>query len=453
MENNKAYLQRLGIVSLITLLTSILTIWITKAVTGDLYERSFIILLVFEMLPNVFIMVSLAIMTQKWIPAAIATVVYLGVAVGFYFLQKKMMADREGLSLLIKLLVAFLPFIVFFMASNTKPSKMPFILAGILVLMGTLGLYQADQGLERLSDLFRTEWKLPEYVFNFLISFIGNLVHVLLLCELINYAEDKNNGLRTRIINPGNQYDKLSSTIVFWVLKTFIVLTLLGAVSMMSTFSLFFNNEYGGTSLGYLRWYYLYGIIATVLLMIAVAWYLRKFMLEFVIAHNHTSRLLYWALSLPLVGFFVWLIMLADSDRLTTFKERKTSLEGFAASSRQSIIVIFSILIGLRLLLLLANGQVAAIISVFISILLFVFLISSVSGYYFNLGLNLLLVAIFILLPFFNKRIGEEITILFPFLLLNVVQLILVLPAIHFEAFDYISYEEEKPWQPGDDLF
>jgi uncharacterized membrane protein len=81
-------------------------------------------------------------------------------------------------------------------------------------------------------------------------------------------------------------------------------------------------------------------------------------------------------------------------------------------------------------------------------------MISSRAGYYFNLYLNIVIMSVLLLILFFGKGAGGEyVLLLYPVILFNVLQVILIFPALHIGAFDYISYEEEKPWQPGDDLF
>jgi hypothetical protein len=127
-------------------------------------------------------------------------------------------------------------------------------------------------------------------------------------------------------------------------------------------------------------------------------------------------------------------------------------LQAFAASSISGIIGVFIALLALRLVLSLMGGNITSLFTILISFGLFFFVIASRPGYYFNLYLNGLILFILAVLPFFRIHV-DFAGILFPLLLFNTVQLLLVFPALHFDAFDFISYEEDKPWQPGDDLF
>lgn len=454
MENNKAYLKQFGPVFLIIVPAAILFMWMTEQLTGSDYTETSLLLILFQLLPLVLIMINIGIVTKKWTAAVGGLVAYVIAEALQYFLLKnyKEGAIGPGIRMLFQILIYFLPFIIFFLVDKTDSKKLPGVLLGILLLLGTNGLYTSQEGFTWLMDLLDRDWKISKYIFSFLVIVVGQIVHIILICELINYAQGKNNGLRARIINPGNEYNKANATIIFWVLKTFLYLSMLGCVAMLRSYISFFGDYYGQT-LSYLKWYYLLSLITTTFLMLATAWYLRKFMLEFFISYNFSSRFLYWFLLLPVLGFFAWLVMLADSDKRYSFKERKKTLEDFSSSSPKSIITVFVILLVLRFLLIIASAQFASILSLLISVVLFVALISSTGGYYFNLYLNLVLLAFFFLLPLvkINADLGA---LLFPLLLMNVVQIVLIFPALHFEAFDYLSYEEEEePWQPGQDLF
>jgi len=329
---------------------------------------------------------------------------------------------------------------------------LPLIFFSLLLIFGVTGLYQASEGYEWITDLFSIHFKIPATAWTLTNYIISQLVHVLLMCELLNYAAGKANGFQSRIINPGNDYNKLTGTIIFWTLKTFIYLSVLGCIRMLKSYIGFFSDYYDG-SYSFLKWYYLFSFIMTTFILLAAAWYLRKFLLEFFLTYNFSSRFLYWSLLLPVIGFFVWLVMLADSDRQPEYKQRKKTMEDFAGSSPNGIIVIFIIAIALRLLVSFMAGHTGAVFTNLITGLFFWLLVSSRTGYYINLYMNFLLLVAFVMLPFFH--IEKDIaSIVFPLLLLNTVQLVLIYPAFHFDAFSYTSYdEEEKPWEPGQDIF
>ena len=314
-------------------------------------------------------------------------------------------------------------------------------------------IYDAMEGLERISYIIRMKMNLPDFVIRSIVDICSAIIHAIFMCELINYGDNKNKGLQQRILNPGNEYNKINGTVVFWALKSFIYLSLLGSVSMIYSYAEF--TKYSSHEFAFLKWFYLFVIISNIILQIGAAWYLRKFLLEYFCTYNFSSRFLYWFLQLPVIGFIAWLVMLADSDRQETFKERERSITAFSNNSPNSIVAVFIVLLTLRLLLTLASGQWQGILAILVSAGLFAALVTSRTGYYLNLYLNLLIVTVLILvLTFGNNRRIEPIVLILPIIILNMIQLYMSYPAFHFEAFSYIAYEEEeKQWEPGQDLF
>lgn len=350
-------------------------------------------------------------------------------------------------------IVYLLPSIVFFIIAKTPAKKLPFILFVLLILQLSYNTtYESAAGFNFLNEAFRMGLNIPPYIFNVLTTTIVSVISLVAFCELINYRENKNKGWNVHLINPGNEYDKVNATILFWALKSGIYFCLLGAIDYLKNYDEFLDFRFGSDNAGIKLQFFLtlFFLIFTIL---AIAWYLRKFMLEYFATYNFTSRFLYWFLLLPIIGFFVWLGMLAESRKQETFNERERSIQDFSASKPDGIIVVFVILIVLRFSLALTyNFPAEFIISTILSIGLFIWMVKSRTGYYVNLYLNLFLVVLILLLILFNAA-ESSIFLLYPILLLNTVQLILIYPAFHFNAFSYLSYEKEKPWQPGQDLF
>ena len=453
MENNKAYLRKSGIIFTVSAIVGIATILITNKVKLS-EEPSHILNQVIRLLPILLFFITTGIATEKWKATIGSIVSFVTVIVLQYFLFtiKNHPKMGAGWAFLIQDIFYFIPYFVFFLFIKTEPKKLPVIFFSLLLIFGVTGLYQASEGYEWITDLFSIHFKIPATAWTLTNYIISQLVHVLLMCELLNYAAGKANGFQSRIINPGNDYNKLTGTIIFWTLKTFIYLSVLGCIRMLKSYIGFFSDYYDG-SYSFLKWYYLFSFIMTTFILLAAAWYLRKFLLEFFLTYNFSSRFLYWSLLLPVIGFFVWLVMLADSDRQPEYKQRKKTMEDFAGSSPNGIIVIFIIAIALRLLVSFMAGHTGAVFTNLITGLFFWLLVSSRTGYYINLYMNFLLLVAFVMLPFFH--IEKDIaSIVFPLLLLNTVQLVLIYPTFHFDAFSYTSYdEEEKPWEPGQDIF
>lgn len=453
MENNKGYLRQFGIIFIISAIAGIASVVIignkllVKPDSGFYYQ--FI-----RLSPIVLYFINTGIATEKWkaVTGSIVSFTIIIIAEHFLFTAKNHPEISNGWAYFLQDFFYLLPYFIFFLFIKTETKKLLIIFFVLMLVFGTTGLYQSQDGFEWISELFSVHLNIPEKAWAVSRYIISQLLHVILMCELLNYAIGKADNFQPRLINPGNEYNKLNSTILFWSLKTFLYLSVLGCMVMLRSYSGFFNDYYD-SSYSFLKWYYLFNMLMTTGMLLACAWYLRKFLLEYFLVYNFSSRFLYWLLLLPVIGFFVWLILLADSEKQTAYKDRKKSMEDLAASNAGGIIVVFIVLIILRLFISLMSGQTGAFFTNLLTGLLFWLLTSSRAGYYINLYLNFLLLVAFMVLPFFDAQ--KDITaILFPLLLLNTVQLVLIFPAFHFDAFSYISYDnDEKPWQPGDDLF
>jgi hypothetical protein len=454
MENNKTYVNKLGIIFLISLATVLLVTWLSMDRMTANYSPYSIQNIILEFLPTVIILVNIGIATKKWNAAVGGMAIFVLLRLIMILIKFNYGNEQysQALVFTVYILIYLLPYMLFFLFAGIERAKLPYCILGVLLLLGNNGLYAAQEGFEPITRLFHIQTTIPRYIFWFLVQLVAKIIHVLLVCELLNYGTGKMNGFKPRLLNPGNEYDKAGGTIIFWTLKAFIFLSVLGCLGSLKAFIEFSDRSYSSMRFDFLKWYYLLSLTAVVPLVLAAAWYLRKFMLEFFISHQQSSRFLYWFLTIPLLGFFGWLFMLADADKNYSYDQRKRSLENFASASREGVVVVFIVLLALRLLLTLTSAQPAGIITVLISAGLLFALVSSIAGYFLNFYLNLGIMTILLIVVMAGSGRAEYM-ILYPLLLFNLAQLTLILPAFHFTAFDYIAYEEEKPWQPGDDLF
>jgi hypothetical protein len=453
MENNKAYLRNFGIIFLIAIISGVSLIAITGS-KPEAYDRTRFLQIILQTFPVLLLFVNTGIATQKWKAATGSIAAFIGVVILQYifYSQKGDEHINRGLLFFLQELLYTLPYFVFFLFVKAGAEKLPFLFLALLLLIGMNNLYQSGDGVDWLEYLFRINLHIPPALFRVIDFVTEQIFIVVFMCELLNYAEGKSKGFQPRLINPGNEYNKLNATVIYWSLKTFLWLSLFGTLSIVKSYNHFFSSSYTNP-FTFLKWYYLVSLLFSSLLMFAVAWYLRKFLLEYFITYNFTSRFLYWFLLLPGVGFIAWLVMLADSQKQTTFKQRQKSLEDFSAGNTGSIIAVFILLISIRFILSLMAEQWQGLLTLLVSAVLFAMIVLSRTGYYLNLWLNFLVLAL--LMVFLVTGTNKDSTVLlYPLLLLNTVQLILIYPAFHFEAFNYLSYEEEeKSWHPGQDLF
>lgn len=461
MENNKNYLRHFGLLFLLFAITSALVVWQIYDQRPDSYDQFSFFTIIVEYLPGIITLAAVGFAMELRVQALSAILISVALRTALYLLRPGSGQDSEsgsspGLLFWLNQLTFLLPYILFLVLSKPNRKQVPLMLAGIFLLYGDNNIYFAGQGLERIFNAFDSGWKVPFYVPYFFAYLAGFVVHFIMLCELVNAGRGKTGGYRPRLLNPGNEYSMLSGTLLFWSIKLFIVLTVIGCSFMLENLLRHLRgSEYDYLqNLKFLKWYYLLTVLATVPLLLCTAWYLRKFLVEYFMNWQHTSRLLYWLLILPGIGLFAWLVMLTFGERNRSFEERKKTLGEFAGSTKNGIIAVFSILLGLRLLLTLASGPSASILTVIISAALFFAMVSSRGGYYFNFYLNLAaLVAILVYVVTGNESGDGIMMVLYPLVLFNLVQVVLFFPALHIEAFEYRDSGEEKPWQPGDDLF
>jgi amino acid transporter len=177
-----------------------------------------------------------------------------------------------------------------------------------------------------------------------------------------------------------------------------------------------------------------------------IAWYLRKFLIEYFITYGIRSKFLYWLCIVPVIGFIVFAILQADNTRQERHSQKVDSMGDFAGSSNTAITAIFFFAIVIRLIMRIAGGDQVFIFSLGISILLFIWVISSRMGYYVSLviaGIGILGVIVATqLISSDSDSVAEVLGIYFGLLLLYVIQLVFIYPVYHFENFEYIPAED-----------
>jgi hypothetical protein len=456
MENNKSYLRQLTPAFLIILVASIVIELLQHNVFGNgpaSYNRV-AIFLYFSIAP-LALFVSLGMMTNKWTPAIGSFAIYIALQAAQYFYLQKFFTSHQMNTVLYTVIIEvmyILPFFAFFIFCKTLPSKFGVIVFALMAMqMGGILIYRADDGVEMVEKLFRFRFDIPGYIFSSLSLTVGFMLRLIILCELLNYSAGKSKNWNMRLLNPGNEYQKTPSAILFWVLKSSIYFTLLGMIAYMRTFDDYFGRSYG--NIGYFKWQLILSFLFVLPLYLAVAWYLRKFMLEYFATYNITSRFLYWFLLLPGIGFIAWLVANADTQQQKTFEARELSIKKFSTAPIDGIIGLYVVFILIRIIFGVTNHLNGAfIVVILLSAGIFFWMVKSIIGYYFNLWVTILFFCLILLMLLTDTR-EASYYLLYPLLFMNAVQLFLVLPAFHFDAFSYLSYEPEKPWEPGQDLF
>lgn len=454
MINNKGYLQSFGLVFLVAVLGAGVAILLAMQLRNIPYSEPLNIFRILQQLWPVAVSFGcIGLATGKWKAAAGSFLLFAGLlAINILMVERESFPVYSAWWSFLQVMMFQLPLYFFFIFAGVPAKKLPLIIGFILLSLGFSSIFYVEDGL-RISSYFilGKNAELPVYLNYALGLIVRNTVFAILVCELLNYAGDKNDGFHRRIINPGNEYNKLNGTVVFWSVKTFMVLSVLGCYGLLRSL-MQYTDRNRSSSMLFIKWLTVFEIIGAVAMIMAAAWYLRKFLLEFFFSHNVHSRFLMWFTQWPILGFFGWLGVVGQGDKLPDFKSRHNTLQRFDDAGPNSVSTVMMVLLGIRLLLAIATGSPESILTNILSAAMLFWLISSVNGYYFNVYGTCFLLAVVLLIPLINSN-KSEILIYFPLLMLNLGQMIMVHPVLHFSSFNYMSYEEEKPWQPGDDLF
>jgi hypothetical protein len=445
MENNKAYLQRIHWVFLVALPAALLfafsDYWLVKLISRE--SRYYFMGL--NMIPGTFFYIALGVCTQKWKPIGIAFIVYALLHTLDYVLYEK---DRfDIIQRIILFFLSPLPLVTFLAVQYGWRKRLigVYFLATILSNILFSGFYSM-QGLGDNVRGFITISSKTESIVTIFTSMASLVCAVIFMCELMNYIKGKTIGSKSRLINLGNDYNQLQSGLGFWALKMLIWVTLVSCAQHITNHVLYFSRSSSIDS-NIQRYFLFIGIItvlSNVCTTLLLGWYLRKFMIEYIITYNNHSKFLYWFSLLPVVGIFAFIIAHFDNSKQAKHSEKLASMAQFAASSTASVTTIFFILLSFRLLFrMISGGEPYFIISLVISVLLFVWMMNDRVGFYVNMTLNLLLLAAGMVIVFATEiGGGGGIAVLFGIVLLNVIHLVLLYPVYHFHDFEYIPAED-----------
>jgi hypothetical protein len=456
MENNKAYLNKLPLIFLIILAGVVAQEFFFNTLNRTIgNEEQIRMNLIFnQSIHFIMLFAGLGLALNKWKDAMIS----LGVAalimivIPFLFNGKTFGKSTTGvaMSLIINELLYTLPVIIFFALSKTTAKKIVNIIIALIILRGLSGVYFIAQGINTLKDNLSIDLVDYKHYISVTVYTCLYIFKILFYCELQNYIDGKEMKWQPRLLNPGNVYENLSATIVFFTLKVFIIAMVIGQAFQLYSLKFFMRGEFAS----FLKVYFysnILNVLFGVVIVLFAAWYLRKFLLEYFVTYNITSKFTYWLTLLPGIGFIVWLFCL-QNERAKNFSEKVDSINNFAGSNAQAVTAIIVIIMCLRLVFGLA-GQAAGI-NVFagiLSLLFFVWLINQRSGYYFNLylSLSLLLILLVGMLGWGERKYFVVFCASFSLVLFNTVQLLLIYPVYHFEDFSYIDNEEETPDEEG----
>lgn len=452
MENNKSYLQKIHWVFLIGAVYALFRLYIwpefflntsVEAQYQYLFTGAFNLGLFYS---------ALGVITSKWKEAAIA----FGTALAIILVEAFTLKLSYNLtSRLVLLLVYSVPPFIFVALQTTVKEKLwqLFIITFFLSLAFSLSFY-SQMSMKPVVNLLSNG---PGYFIGFFLIFTSAtcffVFEIIAICEVINYMQGKNYTNKATLLNLGNDFNKLNSILTFWAVKVATFMIIISAAAALNNYIILTGESRQYEFLynqdpGLLKYYQYTGILNAVSfagLALFAAWYLRKFLIETFISYGIHSKFLYWLSLLPVIGFLTFLIVQFDTTKRNRYHEKMDSLGSFASSSTTAVTGVFFLLIIIRLLLRLTDGDRSSIIGLGIAILLFIWMISSKTGYYAGMIITALGIVTVTVLSFVMDS-GSELTgsfaVLYGLLLLQLVQLILIYPVYHFEEFQYIPAED-----------
>lgn len=476
MENNKAYLQKIPWVALIaflhTLIIFIVIPWIFDSYRNyeeqDTLSRNLQIIL-YNILPLSFY-VSLGIVTSHWKAAGIAAAVYVGVELIYWFVfrntgSSSTLADYFKQQFILSFLFP-IPTLVFAAVHIGLTKKLWIVCVTILIFSMAFSLDTSSiNGQNLLSFLdnfeFRDGWGIAMTLLSIIVRVALYIGEVIVVCELMNIGFGKTYINMPTLLNLGNDYNKASNIFTFWALKLCLFVVIFAAAAIFSAIMLSMGDRYEFSNSNDGGKYFLFSSFLKLLsytgLALFLAWYIRKFLLETFVNFGIHSKFLYWFSYLPIIGFFGFLVVQLENMKQEKYSQKVQSLGTFASSSAAGVTGVIFFLMGLRLIVELANGNAAFIVAAIVGAGLFVWLITSKIGYQVSFWLVTAGLCILLLMGLTSgasrEREQELYSIMFAFLLANIVSLILIYPVYHFEEFQYMPSEDPNPVAPGDPEF
>lgn len=455
MENNKAYLQKIHWVFLLAAGYSLLYVFTSAWMDRAMFERkSFTLLNIFHIS---FLFAALGIITSQWKKTLIAwSIGILIIAADFFLVPDK------SIPFVVRFLLLFLsytPLVVFMGLSfgftkKLLPAILLIVVANHIQLLGDYSPEGLEDFISRISRMlgYRRDLEMLFRIISIICRTAVFVFQVILLSELMNYLQGKKQAGKTLLLNLGNEYKKTNSLIVFWVCRVMFIVFIAGTASILKNYAYLFSRKLENfpdkNILLYFRYTGIFNLIMIIAAALFYAWYMRKFLLEYFITYNIRSKFLYWLLLLPVVGLIAFIIINADAAEQKEYNQKVNTIGQFAASSTAAITTLFFTSYTIRLILSF-GGEAIYIIYCIAIVLLFIWIITSKTGYYVSLGLNMLLLAASIVSVILAKKDGPPIYLLFPFVLAGAIQLILIFPIYHFEEFEYTPSENPVAEIPG----
>ena len=445
MENNKTYLHKIHWIFLIGILYSAYSLfavpWFYKLI-GDESNVTFIL---FTVLNAIILYSAIGLATGKWKEACIAAGFMILIGILYYLLPG---SHFSGKRILFYFLFP-LHIIVFTGLQSGWKSKL-FGVYGFALLL-SVSYMLATYAAQKMGMLLKTvienyDVSGETYVqgFNFIFGIAQFLFTIIYTCESLHYATREYPG-KTVTLNLGNEVPKLNGIIAFWVMRIMLIILVVGSILLIQTLPYTLKIDFRTDVYGYLRLILVMAIPGVILMALFISWYTRKLLLENFIIYNINSKFLYWFSLLPLVGFFAFLVIQTNAKLQVKYKERKAALTAFADNNPSGVTITIFIVLALELLLAFIDGSWPTIASVVFSGLLFTWLIFDKNAYYTSIGLTgVSLLVAFAVCPFVKYSIAEKMELVIPSLLLNLVNLVLLLPVYHIDSFEFTPAEDPE---------
>lgn len=456
MENNKAYLRNIHWVFFIAIAHGLVYVFFQSWLIRQFEFSNRTPFYIASVLYALLFYTALGCLTSKWKEALIACgISLLPTTIDFLFLP----ASFNLTVRITSFLFGPLPLLLFIALQTGWQKKLVGTYFLLLAATGIFSLGFYAPGNEALRSFSG-----PSLNFDTLLS-LGLwmavfVFQVIVVGELLNYLRGKHNAGSTVLLNLGNDYSKPNNLITFWVLKTMLIVLFLGSARAMDSYIKISARDYSFFKHKDANEFYLYTSVIHTLSFVAIAlflaWYLRKFVLENFITWNVQSKFLYWLSMVPVIGFIVFVLLQLDNPKQHRYSNKVATIGSFASGSTAAITTIFFIGLFIRLIMRISDGDITFIVSLILSVLLFIWLMADKTGYYVSLGLVALALFIIIVAGFWLRTtgdLGEEFPLVFALLLFNLVQLILIFPVYHFDQFEYIPAEDPHPEPVGEHLF
>jgi hypothetical protein len=474
MENNKAYLQKIHWVFLLAIAWSVYNTffdswiidtdsWLMKILKEeDNVIKGKLILLVSAFISFIPLYTALGIATSRWKEALIAFATAMVVeALRLVFIKKGFNFTYH----IIHNVVYTLPLFVFIALQTGWQKKLWVVyIAAFIVITGFSAGYHAPLGIDRNFRLLTGRGF--EEIYDVLVVVFrtaGLIFLVIAACEILNYVKGKTYTNKSVLINLGNNYTRLNALITFWTLKAMLLVFIFGSGVLLSGFIDAINldaEKFAGEAREWITNMKRFNLtiaspqlISFICMALFLAWYLRKFLIEWLTGNDIRSKFLYWLLTIPVIGFFAFIILLFTRQNQQGYRKRLDALTGYADSRSAAITTIIFIALFIRFAFRIAEGEAASIISIIISMFLFLWLMTSRAGYYTTLvltGTAFLVVLVLSLVMNIPERSenAEILPLLNMLLTANLIQLVLIYPVYHFEEFQYIPAEDPEPVIP-----